>query len=566
MPQPKCFGMGLSAISHTLTSVAFPTIHLSPYRHTLVTSLSCRVRNFAVSKSKTLIYINLYMCKHFIKTLVPAAVFGLAVGSMFTACSDDNDVTTSDYVWGNEDGLKTCNNLLFEGNVIGNGDNEFVFKGTQTIKRGTYTLKGWVYVGAGSTLTIEPGTIIKGDKATMAALIVEPGAKLIAQGTPELPIVFTSAQPAGSRKPGDWGGLIICGKAPNNQTTMQIEGGPRTKHGGTDVHDNSGVLSYVRIEFAGYPFQTDKEINGLTLGSVGDATQIDHVQVSYSNDDSFEWFGGTVNCSHLICYNGWDDDFDTDNGFGGTVQYGLVVRNGKLADKSQSNSFESDNCADGADVAPYTTALFSNITFIGPKATDATFQNTTDYINGGGYNPNNGSALGRFQAAMQIRRGSRLNCINSVAVGYPIGIMLDGEKGNTQQQAQQGNIKLQNIWFADMDILGSDANKLYEDVLVTGYDADQEPVKDATKPSFSSTFFLAQSGNVNTTSAQLQLTGNALAGFNFMPSAGSPLLTAGSFTGISSSFLTPGTYVGAFNATDNWTAGWANFDPQNTAY
>ena len=506
------------------------------------------------------------MCKHFIKTLVQAAVFGLAVGSMFTACSDDNDVTTPDYVWGNEDGLKTCNNFLFEGNVIGNGDNEFVFKGTQTIKRGTYTLKGWVYVGAGSTLTIEPGTIIKGDKATMAALIVEPGAKLIAQGTPELPIVFTSAQPAGSRKPGDWGGLIICGKAPNNQTTMQIEGGPRTKHGGTDVHDNSGVLSYVRIEFAGYPFQTDKEINGLTLGSVGDATQIDHVQVSYSNDDSFEWFGGTVNCSHLICYNGWDDDFDTDNGFGGTVQYGLVVRNGKLADKSQSNSFESDNCADGADVAPYTTALFSNITFIGPKATDATFQNTTDYINGGGYNPNNGSALGRFQAAMQIRRGSRLNCVNSVAVGYPIGLMLDGEKGNTQQQAQQGNIKLQNIWFADMDILGSDANKLYEDVLVTGYDADKNPVKDATKPSFSSTFFLAQSGNVNTTSAQLQLTGNALAGFNFMPSAGSPLLTAGSFTGISSSFLTPGTYVGAFNATDNWTAGWANFDPQNAAY
>ena len=566
MLQPKCFGMGLSAFAHTLTSVAFPTIHLSLYRHTLVTSLSCRVRNFAVSKSNPLIYINLYMCKHFIKTLVPAAVFGLAVGSMFTACSDDNDVTTPDYVWGNEDGLKTCNNLLFEGNVIGNGDNEFVFKGTQTIKRGTYTLKGWVYVGAGSTLTIEPGTIIKGDKATMAALIVEPGAKLIAQGTPELPIVFTSAQPAGSRKPGDWGGLIICGKAPNNQTTMQIEGGPRTKHGGTDVHDNSGVLSYVRIEFAGYPFQTDKEINGLTLGSVGDATQIDHVQVSYSNDDSFEWFGGTVNCSHLICYNGWDDDFDTDNGFGGTVQYGLVVRNGKLADKSQSNSFESDNCADGADVAPYTTALFSNITFIGPKATDATFQNTTDYINGGGYNPNNGSALGRFQAAMQIRRGSRLNCINSVAVGYPIGIMLDGEKGNTQQQAQQGNIKLQNIWFADMDILGSDANKLYEDVLVTGYDADQEPVKDATQSSFSSTFFLAQSGNVNTTSAQLQLTGNALAGFNFMPSAGSPLLTAGSFTGISSSFLTPGTYVGAFNATDNWTAGWANFDPQNTAY
>lgn len=487
-------------------------------------------------------------------------------GATLVACQPTQEPTDeTNRNWSEDGGLRAADNLLF-GDTIGNGDDEFVFTGTQTLKKGKYLLHGWVYIADGATLTIEPGTVILGDKDTKASLIVERGGKLYAKGTASEPIVFTSEQPKGQRRPGDWGGLILCGRANNNQTEQQIEGGPRSKHGGNDNADCSGALSYVRVEFAGYPFQTDKEINGLTLGSVGDATQIDHVQVSYSNDDSFEWFGGTVNCSHLICYNGWDDDFDTDNGFGGTVQYGLVVRNGKLADKSQSNSFESDNCADGADVAPYTTALFSNITFIGPKATDATFQNTTDYINGGGYNPNNGSALGRFQAAMQIRRGSRLNCINSVAVGYPIGIMLDGEKGNTQQQAQQGNIKLQNIWFADMDILGSDANKLYEDVLVTGYDADQNPVKDATKPSFSSTFFLAQSGNVNTTSAQLQLTGNVLAGFNFMPSAGSPLLTAGSFTGISSSFLTPGTYVGAFNATDNWTAGWANFDPQNAAY
>ena len=98
-----------------------------------------------------------------------------------------------------------------------------------------------------------------------------------------------------------------AGKAKNNQTEQQIEGGPRTKHGGADDADNSGTLSYVRIEFAGYPFQKDKEINGLTLGSVGSGTEIDHVQVSYSNDDSFEWFGGTVNCKYLVAYKGWDD-------------------------------------------------------------------------------------------------------------------------------------------------------------------------------------------------------------------------------------------------------------------
>ena len=252
-------------------------------------------------------------------------MMGIAATTTFTACSDGNtpENPTPSYNWSEDGGLKACDNLLFEnGTQIGNGDNEFVFKGKQTLKKGTYLLKGWVYVAAGSELTIEPGTIIKGDKQTMAALIVERGGKLIAQGTETAPIVFTSEEAKGQRRPGDWGGLILCGKAPHNAGEAQIEGGPRTKHGGNDAHDNSGVLSYVRVEFAGYPFEKDKEINGVTFGSVGDGTKIDHVQVSYSNDDSFEWFGGTVNCKNLIAYRGWDDDFDTDNGYSGHVQYG----------------------------------------------------------------------------------------------------------------------------------------------------------------------------------------------------------------------------------------------------
>ena len=152
---------------------------------------------------------------------------------------------------------------------------------------------------------------------------------------------------------------------------MQIEGGPRTKHGGSNDSDNSGIISYVRVEFAGYPFERDKEINGITFGSVGSGTQVDHLQVSYCNDDSYEWFGGTVNAKYLVAYKGWDDEFDTDNGFSGKVQFGLSVRDSRIADTSQSNGFESDNCADGAAVDPYTTATFSNITFIGPMAVDA---------------------------------------------------------------------------------------------------------------------------------------------------------------------------------------------------
>lgn len=507
------------------------------------------------------------------RTIVVSAFSLLTVMSMIS-CGDDNsefptptpdpDEPTS-YVKGTDtDGKTTYNKLLFDesgnpderGTVIGDGEKEMVFKGKQTLKKGTYLLKGWIYVANGSELTIEPGTIIKGDKETQASLIVEPGGKLIAQGTKEAPIVFTSEQPQGQRKPGDWGGLIVCGNAKNNQGVQQIEGGPRTKHGGDNDADNSGVLSYVRVEFAGYPFQKDKEINGITFGSVGSATQVDHLQVSYSNDDSYEWFGGSVNAKYLVAYNGWDDDFDTDNGYSGNVQYGLVVRNPRLADTSQSNGFESDNCADGAEVSPFTTATFSNITFIGPKAYEG-FQNTSDYINGGDVFPNNGSSLGKFQAAMQIRRSSHLACFNSVAVGYPIGLIIDGEKGNTVQFAKEGNLKLQQIIFAGMDAVGTDKNKQYNDL----------PYEEDKPYSFSHEYFLNQPGNlVLEQCGDLLLTDARNVGAPYLPQAGSPVLNAAAWTDAALSSFDKVDYVGAFGTDDQWLEGWTNFDPNHTAY
>lgn len=480
--------------------------------------------------------------------------------TLMTGCSkDDNNSASGDGV------LENGENILFDGGkTIGNGDKEFVFTGKQTIKKGVYTLKGWVYVAEGAELTIEAGTIIKGDKATKASLIIEPGGKLFAQGTATSPIVFTSAQAAQSRRPGDWGGLIICGRAKNNQKVMQIEGGPRTKHGGDNDADNSGIIQYVRVEFAGYPFAADKEINGITLGSVGNGTTIDHLQVSYSNDDSYEWFGGTVNCKYLVAYHGWDDEFDTDNGFSGNVQYCLSIRNPRIADISQANGFESDNCADGATVNPYTTATFNNVTFIGPLGQDEAFKNDNTYINGGSVYPNNGSGLGKFQSAMQIRRSSHLSCVNSVAVGYPIGLILDGEKGNTTDEAKAGKLTLQNIWFGGMTVIGTDANKIYEDYLVTGYGTDGKPVLDKTQASYSSTFFQAQPGNRSLSVADLKLTkpANSKITVNYMPGADSPLLNGGNAT------LSGGTsYAGAFrDANDNWLEGWTEFDPQNANY
>lgn len=498
----------------------------------------------------------------------------LMMAATMGSCSDNNDPTPAPgaaYTWTTDGGIKACDHLLFgddgkenaAGTVIGNGDQELVFKGKQTLKKGVYTLKGWVYIAEGSELTIEPGTIIKGDKTTKAALIVERGGKLIAQGTAQAPIVFTSAQSAGQRKPGDWGGVIICGKAHNNQTEMQIEGGPRTKHGGNDDSDNSGVLSYVRIEFAGYPFKADQEINGLTLGSVGSGTQIDHVQVSYSNDDSFEWFGGAVNCKYLIAYKGWDDDFDTDNGFSGKVQFGLSVRDPRIADQSQSNGFESDNCADGAKVSPYTTATFSNITFVGPKSA-SDFQNASSYITAGSYFPNNGSGLGKFQAAMQIRRSSRLNCVNSVVTDWPIGLIIDGEKGDTPAQAKAGTLRLQNIFVVNADILGSDANKCYED---KEYDFTKKAVKADSQQSYSHTFFETAGSNNRyfADKSSLMLADGKGVGVAFMPQAGSCLFGAQNFTGLDSWFDQV-TYIGAFNSADNWLDGWTCFDPQNAQY
>ena len=177
--------------------------------------------------------------------------------------------------------------LVFNGNELGNGTQNFHLTGDVTLAKGTYLLKGWVYVDEGATLRIPAGTVIKGEKETMAALIIEPGGYCEMKGTVQEPIVMTSAQAPGQRRPGDWGGLIICGKGLNNQGTQQIEGGPTTIHGGDNNADNSGIYQYIRVEFAGYPFDTDKEINGITFGSVGSGTTVDHLQVSYSNAVSY---------------------------------------------------------------------------------------------------------------------------------------------------------------------------------------------------------------------------------------------------------------------------------------
>lgn len=475
---------------------------------------------------------------------------------LFTGCSSSDDNVTP----GSGDPEPVVG-------VIGDGSYTYTITSDVVYKKGTYSLKGWVYVKNGASVTFEPGTIIKGEKDTKASLIIEPGSKIFAQGTAAEPIVFTSAQAKGNRKPGDWGGLIICGYAKNNNgTPLAIEGGPTTKHGGDNDNDNSGILSYVRVEFAGSVFEENQEINGVTFGSVGRATKVDHVQVSYSNDDSFEWFGGSVNAKYLIAYHGWDDDFDTDNGFSGKLQYLLAVRNPKIADTSLSNGFESDNNKAGTNATPKTSTVFSNVTLVGPMGQASDFVNTMQYINAGDYRPNNISKTGLFQAAMQIRRYSQLSCFNSVAMGFPVGLLLDNQNGNTQGLATDGTLKINNVFFAQMGVVGSDVNGS----LVDRYSTNGKDMTDAQ--SFSHTYFVAQPSNkvfTNISDLKLKQPNSLVSNPNWGPTNGSPLLGAASFKDGLLTGLEQVDYIGAFRSdadADNWTKGWANFDPQHTDY
>ena len=514
---------------------------------------------------------------------------------MFAGCNDKKNEERPPV---GDDGLIFVENGV---HYLGDGDQHFYAPtGNYELDASkTYVLRGWIYIGNGSKLTIKPGTVIKGlksDDVTGSALIIEPGGAIFAEGTKEKPIVFTSDRPAGQRKPGDWGGVIICGRGRNNQGTMQIEGGPTTIHGGDQENDNSGVFRYVRIEFAGYPFQTDQEINGLTLGSVGSGTTIDHVQVSYSNDDSFEWFGGSVNCKYLVAYHGWDDDFDTDNGFNGKLQFLLGVRHPKIADQSLSNGFESDNNANASETPPYTTASFCNVTLVGPIGQEAGFINEAGegkYIDAGNLFPNNGSRVGQFQAGMQIRRNSRITVANSVVTGYPVGLVVEDDKVAGTQAFAQGNNTLKNIFFAgytdnvaeaafdnaaagSAPVLGSDYNKTWKDWSgVWDYAANPQTFTGAAgTKSISHTLALSNGCRVATVAEALlnnpvsvNATGINISQ-NYGPQAGSALVHA-SFT-VPSGFDTAGNgYAGAFKSdaeTDNWMAGWTNFDPQNTAY
>jgi hypothetical protein len=425
-------------------------------------------------------------------------------------------------------------NTILEGRITAN----------RTLKADyVYKLRGLVYVTNGAVLTIEPGTKIVGEKGKNGGLIITRSCKIIADGTPEKPIVFTSEETSPQR--GDWAGVVLLGNAPTNssfngqQGVGEIEGGINNSDGlglyglgaSSNPADNSGILRYVRIEYAGYAFLPDKEINGLTFGGVGNSTIVDYVQVSYANDDSFEWFGGTVNCSHLISFRTLDDDFDTDNGFSGRVQFGIALRDFAVADISKSEAFESDNDANGSQLLPQTKAIFSNMTVIGPRQASN----------------NIGNSL--FLAAAQIRRNSSISIFNSIFMGWPVGLLIDASKGTPTDNNLTTTLNVQNV------IIGGCATPV-------SYAASTSATTGATSASILAWFNTPSYGNTilgRTEDVKLGAPFN-YANPNFSPQAGSPALTGAAF---SHSSLLSGfssvNYRGAVGSNDTWYKNWTKF-------
>lgn len=385
----------------------------------------------------------------------------------------------------------------------------------------TWILKGYVYVPSGITLTIQPGTKIVSDITDKGALCIERGGKIEANGTSSQPIVFTSGKPAGQRAPGDWGGIIILGRARTNRSsTPVIEGGLDRPYGGTDDADNSGILRYVRIEYAGIAAFANSEINGLTLGGVGSGTTIEYVQTAYANDDAYEFFGGNVNAKYLVAAYTADDDFDFDFGYTGKIQYGVSLRDPAFVDGGDAgNGIESDNDNPPTTSTPYTRAVLSNFTFVGPNNAAGTAANH-NYAN-------------------RFRRNTRFVLRNSILMGYQKGGFSIEQDETANAYKNDLSVFGQNLVHAVADPYRSSS------AAITGADMK-------TKAEANGCITYANANDIGL-EAPFNLTAP-----NFLPKAGSPALTGAVYNGDLDAFFTQGTYRGAFGTT-NWTTGWTRF-------
>ena len=300
---------------------------------------------------------------------------------------------------------------------------------TTLVKNKTYQLIGQVYVTNNAVLTIEPGTVIRGDKATASKLIITQGAQIIAEGTETAPIIFTSNKNIMERTPGDWGGIVLLGEAPiNNLSGVSALGNDLnpsfSKYAGDKKESNSGILKHVRIEFAGNIATADKYQGALILAAVGSKTKIESVQVSYAKNDSFEIFGGQLNLKNLVSYKAMGDDFDFTQGTQAAITNSIAVRNPYSSDIYGSRCIEIDSydTPEGTDFTkPFTKVVASNMTFINTEANDQ----------------------GLVKEAINIKENTYLTFENSIVSGFSSPIMFAGKIKSTPDNLSK--IVIQNI-------------------------------------------------------------------------------------------------------------------------
>lgn len=286
-----------------------------------------------------------------------------------------------------------------------------------------WEIDGVITVKNGAKLTIQAGTYIKAKAlapgVATGVLVITKSGQIDAQGTAAAPVVFTSYNLLDGNAntvaaPGDFGGVVLLGDAEvnNGLTTNIVEGlddqanFAEFYYGGTNNAHNAGALNYVRIEYAGRILDTDIEINGLTLGGVGSGTTIDHVQVSYGRDDSFEFFGGTVNASHLVSFAPDDDNFDFDLGYTGTITKAIAIADSNSTHSlsggnPDSNGIELDNNAGGTVTTLITRPVISQLSIIGVSSTTV-------------------AAL--YENAIHVRRAGKISLTDATVTGYKTGI------------------------------------------------------------------------------------------------------------------------------------------------
>jgi hypothetical protein len=428
----------------------------------------------------------------------------------------------------------------------------------------TYTLKGFIHVANGATLTIQPGTRIMGDFNTLgSSLFVLRGAKINAVGTAANPIVFTSSRAAGQRQPGDWGGLILIGNAKINRSgTVNVEGTGTDGNtvasgknytlaysGGTADDDNSGTLSYVRVEFAGFAPLQDQELNSFTFAAVGSGTRISYLQAMAGLDDSYEFFGGGLVGDHLVSYESGDDHFDMSEGFKGKLQYLIALQTTQLTPRTGSGSLATDpegiendgcngsGCDLGFDSTPFTIPVIANFTLIG------TGDAATSGSSGG--------------IGMMLRRGTGGYYVNGVVARYPRGGVSLRDAATYARAGATATTDLASADLAIKNVVFTENGAVFQGANGTNVQNSLDMSGNALVASAAATAAL-----VTTFPATVSASTTASA-FDWTPAASSPLATGGlaTFTGklatAAGSSVSGTAYVGAAQpGGTKWWQGW----------